>query len=248
MFEHTAGDGTFIPSCGRFRSAAITVVLHGVVLAAIVVIPLMSMTDQLPKPPLMMAFVASVPPPPPPPPPPAPAAPTERAAKRIEELSTDTTFAAPVEIPEEIAPETGLVRGGVAGMPGGVEGGVPGGIVGGVLGGLPSEVPPPPPPPAPIVADPVRVGGAITQPALEYKVPPEYPEVALVAQLQGTVILEATVDTQGRVEAVRVLRSVGLLDDAAVAAVRQWRYRPLTLNGLPTPFILTVTVAFELEG
>jgi protein TonB len=62
----------------------------------------------------------------------------------------------------------------------------------------------------------------------------------------GTVILEATVDPSGRVRNVRVLRSVPLLDDAAVAAVRQWRYVPLVLNGVPHPFVLTVTVSFSL--
>jgi TonB family protein len=62
------------------------------------------------------------------------------------------------------------------------------------------------------------------------------------------VILEATVGTEGAVQSVRVLRSAGVLDEPAIAAVRQWRYSPLTLNGRAEPFILTVTLAFRLDG
>jgi protein TonB len=74
-----------------------------------------------------------------------------------------------------------------------------------------------------------------------------YPPLAVSAGIQGVVILEATVGQDGRVEEVSVLRSVGLLDRAAMEAVRQWRYEPLLLNGLPVRFILTVTVSFNLS-
>jgi protein TonB len=74
-----------------------------------------------------------------------------------------------------------------------------------------------------------------------------YPDVAVHAKVTGAVILEATVDTEGKVESVRVLRSVGLLTNAAIEAVKQWRYSPLVLNGIPTPFVLTVTLTFSLR-
>jgi protein TonB len=61
------------------------------------------------------------------------------------------------------------------------------------------------------------------------------------------VILEAVVDTEGRVQEVHVLRSRGFLDKAAIEAVKQWRYQPLMLNGQPTPFVLTVTLNFALK-
>lgn len=245
MFETVAGAGTQIPSGRRVPSILVSATGHALLVLGFLAIPFLTVSDQLPDVPVMMAFVAAAPPPPPPPPPAAPAAKTEAAAKRIEELSTNE-FAAPIEVPDEIVPESGLARGFAGGGEiGGVEGGVPGGVLGGVLGGIPSVVPPPPPVPPPA---PVRVGGAITPPELLARVPPVYPELALVAQIEGLVILEATVDTVGRVENVRVLRSAGLLDDAAMAAVRQWRYSPLALNGVPTPFIVTVTVAFDLEG
>jgi protein TonB len=245
MFETIAGVGSQIPPYRQVRSVLVSVAGHSLLVFAFLAIPFLTPSDQLPKVPTMMAFVAAAPPPPPPPPPPAPAAKSEAATKRLEDLSANA-FAAPIEVPDEIVPESGLASGFAGGGEvGGVEGGVPGGILGGVLGGLPTEVPPPP-----VVAraEPVRVGGAITPPAVVARVAPTYPELALVAQIEGLVILEATVDTDGRVESVRVLRSAGLLDDAAMAAVRQWRYSPLSLNGVPTPFILTVTVAFQLDG
>jgi protein TonB len=109
---------------------------------------------------------------------------------------------------------------------------------------MPSPPPPPPPPPKP--AEPVRVGGDIEAPTLIHRVDPEYPTIAIGAKIEGIVILEATVDERGTVEGVRVLRSQPLLDRAAVEAVKQWRYKPLQLNGRATPFILTVTVSFNL--
>jgi len=65
--------------------------------------------------------------------------------------------------------------------------------------------------------------------------------------VQGVVILEAVVGRDGRVEDVKVLRSIPLLDAAAVDAVRQWQYSPLLLNGKPERFIVTVTLSFNVK-
>jgi protein TonB len=86
----------------------------------------------------------------------------------------------------------------------------------------------------------------VTAPALLERVEPEYPPIAVRAQVKGVVILEAVVGLNGRVEDVRVLRSIPLLDAAAIQAVRKWRYSPLLLNGTPERFVLTVTVSFSL--
>ena len=75
---------------------------------------------------------------------------------------------------------------------------------------------------------------------------PEYPQIAISAKKEGIVILEATVNADGLVSHVRVLRSEPLLDKAAVDAVKQWRFSPLQLNGRAQPFILSVTVSFNL--
>jgi protein TonB len=149
--------------------------------------------------------------------------------------------AAPVQAPSEIKPETGIEapEGGVSG---GVEGGVPGGVVGGVVGGLPEAPPPPPPPVAP-----VRVGGNIRPPTKVKNVNPVYPSIAQSARVQGVVIVEATIGPDGKVSDARVLRSIPLLDQAALDAVRQWVFTPTLLNGVPVPVIMTVTVNFTLQ-
>lgn len=134
----------------------------------------------------------------------------------------------------------GGVPGGVeGGVPGGIEGGVPGGVVGGVIGGVPSAAPAP--------VEPLRVGGQIEAPRKLRDVAPEYPELARRAGVEAVVILEATIDTGGRVSDVRVLRGHPLLDEAALEAVRQWAYVPTLLNGVPVPVLMTVTVNFRLE-
>ena len=76
---------------------------------------------------------------------------------------------------------------------------------------------------------------------------PLYPEIARSARVSGIVILEAILAEDGTVRDVRVLRSVALLDAAAVAAVREWRFTPTLLNGMPVPVVMTVTVAFNLQ-
>jgi protein TonB len=95
----------------------------------------------------------------------------------------------------------------------------------------------------------VRAGGQIKIPELIRRVEPEYPPMAMAAQYEGLVILEALVGEDGRVEDVRLLRSAGMagvLDRAALTAVRQWQYSPLLLNGHRTKFLLTVTLSFTI--
>ena len=93
----------------------------------------------------------------------------------------------------------------------------------------------------------MRVGGIIREPRKILHVAPLYPDIARQSHVQGTVVMEAILDATGRVESVRVLRSQPLLDDAAVRAVRQWRYTPTELNGVPVPVLMTITVRFSLE-
>lgn len=96
-------------------------------------------------------------------------------------------------------------------------------------------------------APPVRVGGDIKAPIKVRDVKPVYPQVAQEARVQGIVIVEGLIDEQGNVADVKVLRGVPLLNDAAVGAVRQWRYTPTLLNGVPVPVIMTMTVTFTLQ-
>jgi len=78
-------------------------------------------------------------------------------------------------------------------------------------------------------------------------VTPVYPEFARQSRAQGVVVLEAILDATGKVESVKVLSSHPLLVDAAVRAVRQWRYTPTELNGVPVPVLMTITVRFSLD-
>jgi protein TonB len=152
-----------------------------------------------------------------------------------------------VEVPRDIAPEA-EAEGFDEGFAGGVEGGVPGGVAAGIVGGLPADVPaPPPPPPVAAPRGPVRIGGELKAPALLQRVEPVYPAMAMSANIQGTVILEATVDEEGQVQDLRVISGPPLLQKAAVTAVRQWRYSPVLLNGRPASFILTVVLSFNLQ-
>jgi protein TonB len=94
---------------------------------------------------------------------------------------------------------------------------------------------------------PIRVGPGIREPQKLFHVVPEYPEIARNARLEGVVILEAVLDTGGRVQSIRVLRSAPLFDAAAIKAVEQWRYRPTELNGVAVPVLMTITVQFSLS-
>jgi TonB family protein len=114
--------------------------------------------------------------------------------------------------------------------------------------------PPPPPPPAPpwvregvTIGTPVRIGGEIKPPIKTKDVRPAYTPEARDAKVQGVVILDVVVGPEGRVDQVRVLRSIPMLDQSAVDAVKEWEFTPTLLNGTPVPVLMTVTVNFTLK-
>jgi len=117
--------------------------------------------------------------------------------------------------------------------------------------------PPPPPPPVPTeewVASvvpgqrPLRVGdGGIPAPKKIKDVAPAYPPIAQSARVQGPVVCDVVIDAEGNVMAARVVQSIALLDRAALDAVKQWKYVPTLLNGVPTPVFATITVNFSLD-
>ena len=139
--------------------------------------------------------------------------------------------------------EAGGVKGGVStGIGGGVAGGVEGGVAGGVEGGVmsPQEL-------KKYEGDAVRAVDDIKPPKLIKQVNPVYPQIARQAQVEGMVILEAKTDEQGNVVGARILRSIPILDQAAVDAVKQWKYEPLIIDGKPRKVLFTVTVRFMLK-
>ncbi len=143
-----------------------------------------------------------------------------------------------------IDPRTlGGVQGGVSGgVEGGVEGGVVGGVVGSVVGGVLSQEQ------KEFEKGAVRAVGDIMPPRLVKAVDPVYPEIARQAQVEGVVIVEARADEKGNVEDARILRSIPLLDQAAIEAVKQWKYEPAIINGKPQKVVVTVTVRFMLKS
>jgi len=94
---------------------------------------------------------------------------------------------------------------------------------------------------------PLRITSEIQRPKMIKQVDAVYPQIARQARVGGTVIVEATTDIYGRVQDVKILRSIPLLDQAAVNAVKQWVYEPFLVNGKPREVSFTVAVVFDLE-
>jgi TonB family protein len=94
---------------------------------------------------------------------------------------------------------------------------------------------------------PVRLSPDQPPPRKVIHVNPVYPPDALAARRQGTVVVEAMIGLDGAVEDTKVVRSIPMFDAAALDAVRQWRFEPFLINGMPTRVIMTVTVGFSLK-
>jgi protein TonB len=216
----------------QWHTLPLSIFVHIVVIVLLIVVPLMA-GDILPTPRSFTASFVAPPSPPSPPSPPAPA--RSQIAKPIVQENPD---AAPLETPREINRESAFV------LPESEANAS--NFSGTVIGAGFVEAAPPPlvaaAPPAPI-----RTGGKIQAPRKISGDPPGYPPIAQSARVQGVVILEATIGVDGRVEQLRVLRSIPLLDAAAIEAVSHWQYTPTLLNGVAVPVIMTVTVNFSLR-
>ena len=115
----------------------------------------------------------------------------------------------------------------------------------GIPGGLGDRaIPQPPPPPAP---RPVRRGGDIMAAMLVHQVDPIYPTIAKAAHISGVVHLHATISKDGTIRELELVDGSPLLAQAALAAVRQWRYRPTLLSGEPVEVDTYITVKFVLN-
>jgi TonB family protein len=104
-----------------------------------------------------------------------------------------------------------------------------------------------PPPPPQLHQGPVRLHSGIKAPQRIVNVAPAYPLIARNAHVEGLIIIEATIDENGNVTRTQILRSIPLLDEAALAAVRQWKFTPTQLNGVAVPIVMTITVNFKLD-
>jgi len=192
-------------------------------------------------------------PPPPPPPPPATSSTPQNVKPKVETpIPIQDSFVTPTEIQKlpdveiEESESTEAVEGGI---PGGVEGGVAGGVVGGVVGGviggtLGGQL-------GGVLGgtgNALRVGGSVKAPVPIQRVEPGYTESARRERTEGVVILEAIIDTDGNVHDVSVLKALpNGLDEEAIKAVRQWKFKPGTKDDKPVPVIFTLTIKFRLD-
>ena len=97
------------------------------------------------------------------------------------------------------------------------------------------------------VRGPVRVSGMVVEGMLIQKTVPVYPAIARATRTQGTVVLQATISRNGTIENLRVASGPALLQQAALDAVRSWRYRPYLLSGEPVEVETTVNVVFKMQ-
>ena len=199
-----------------------------------------------------MTFLAA--PPPPPPPPPA----AEQMAKAMRQVQSDLLSSGdlrtPTRIPQKIqmlkeeeAPPPMPSGGGVVG---GVPGGIPGGQLGGVIGGIVSATSnlSIAPKYAPVMPQRVRVSQGVTAGLLIHRIEPVYPTLAKSARVQGEVLLKAIIDREGNIQDLQLVSGHPMLVPSAIAAVKQWRYKPYLLNGQPVEVETTITVIFSLMG
>jgi len=131
---------------------------------------------------------------------------------------------------------------------GGIPGGPPGGLVDWVIGSLPSGSQLPPPPPSHVTPRQkmVRRGGDVIAAQALHQPPPVYPPLAMMARIQGTVVLQAIIGTDGTVKDLKVLSGHPLLVRAALDAVKTWRYQPTLLDSEPVDVLTEVDVNFKL--
>jgi protein TonB len=226
----------------RGYTVPLSIAVHALLLGAVIIVPLVAIdSSRLPTPSAMFAFITTADPPVRP-----PEAPPRVATAQQRVPADPNPGTPPLDAPAGITPE----RPGqpTADLLTGIENAT--GVAPGGGFERSTVLPPPPPPPARSPASPapvVRPGGDIQRPAKIKDVPPVYPRIAQAARVQGFVIIEATIGPTGTVQDARILRSVPLLDAAALEAVRQWEYTPTLLNGMPVAVLMTITINFTLH-
>lgn len=102
-----------------------------------------------------------------------------------------------------------------------------------------------PPPPEPL--NRVRVGGAIVEPKLTHSTPPVFPPAAKSAGISGDVVINAHIDKAGNVGSMKIVSGQPTLQSAALAALKQWKYQPATLDGEPIETDVTVKIRFQAQ-
>jgi protein TonB len=243
MFEEMVLSSPKSKRTNKPWTVVVSMIVQVLFLVILILVPLIY-TEALPK--AMLSSILLAPPPPPPPPPPPAVAQVVRI-KPVVRLMDAGKLVAPKAIPkevniikeEELPPDAGM-QGIAGGVPGGVAGGTMGGVLGGVIGGKTA------PPPPKVTPKRVMVGGNVQAARLVNKVQPLYPPLARQTRISGTVKLHAIIGKDGTVQQLAMVSGHPLLVQAALDAVRQWRYQPTLLNGEPVEVDTEIDVIFSL--
>lgn len=235
-------------TASRTLDVAIALMLHVVVIATPIFLGLY-FTDTINIKQYASMFLVA--PPPPPPPPPAAArlvklAPVRRTFMNAGKLIAPTVIPRQVADIKEAPLEPDSLGGVAGGVPGGVPGGQMGGVIGGVIGGVLNTAAKPVPPPTGKPSGPLRVGGRVRPPRAVLQARPEYPLLAKQARIQGQVQIDAVLDEQGNVVEMKIVSGPPLLYQAALDALKKWKYEPTYLNEQPIAVQMIVTVTFVL--
>jgi protein TonB len=232
----------------KFFATTTSLMVNGLAIVAMLIIPL-AFPEALPKAQLLTFLVA-----PPPPPPPA-AAEVQPVVRQIQtDMLNNGALRTPTKIPQKIqmikeeeAPAPMPASGGVVGgVPGGIPGGQNGGLIGSVisatssLAAVPKFVPSTP--------QRIRISAGVTKGLLIQRIELPYPTLARAARVQGDVVLSAVIDSNGHITNLLLVSGHPMLVPAAIAAVKQWRYKPYLLNGQPVEVETTITVIFTLSS
>jgi protein TonB len=208
------------------------------------ILVLMSMiyTEALPSQKLLSVLEAPAPPP--------PAAPVQPAVTRWSRQASEfsgSVLIPPREIPnhvtifkDETPPGNPSVSSGI-GVLNGLGDGATSSVLTEVLRSTPVAV-------ATVRVNKIRVSSGVAQGLLIRQVKPEYPALARQARIQGTVMLQATIGKDGTVQNLRVISGHPMLTAAAIAAAKQWLYKPYYLNGEPVEVDTQINVIFTLTG
>jgi periplasmic protein TonB len=233
----------------KFFATSTSLIVNCLAVVAMLIIPL-AFPEALPKAQLLTFLVA----PPAPPPPPA-AAEVQHVVRQIQtDMLNNGALRTPTKIPQKIqmikeeeAPPPMPASGGVAG---GVPGGIPGGQMGGVIGSVISATSSLASAPKFVPATPqrIRISAGVTKGLLIQRIEPPYPTLARAARVQGDVVLSAVIDSNGHITNLLLVSGHPMLVPAAIAAVKQWRYKPYLLNGQPVEVETTITVIFTLSS
>ena len=243
MFEEMVISSPHSKKTNKPWTIVVSMLFQCFFLLILILIPLIY-TEALPK--AMMATMLTAPPPPPPPPPP-PAVAQVVHVKPQAHLMDAGKLVQPKAIPKDVKiikedAEPDMSAGMTGGVPGGVSGGSMGGVLGGVIGGMGA-----PPPPKPKLTGPLRVGGNVQSARIINRIQPLYPPLARQTRISGTVRLHAIIGKDGTIQSLEVISGHPLLQQAALDAVRQWRYQPTLLNGDPVDVDTTIDVIFSLN-